>query len=58
MRTYVLTKYERGLIDDYLATKYNPESLRKLIQRCRRYEAGLKEDMEYIESLLWRVDEK
>ena len=58
MRTYVLIRYERCLIDDYLTTGYHPESLHKLVQRCKHYESGLKEDMDLIESLLWRVDEK
>ena len=58
MRTYVLTHYERCLIKDYIDTGYHPESLHKLVQRCKHHEKGLKEDMELIESLLWRADKK
>lgn len=58
MRTYILTAYERRLIEEYLVEGRKFESLRTLLRRCRKHGDTLEMDLAIIHGVLKMEIEK
>lgn len=52
MRTYILTSYERKLIENYLVDGRKFESLCTLLRRCRKHKDDLEKDLAIITGVL------